>query len=108
MQKDFDQRFSSMQEQTELRFVSLEKRMDDRMDAQWNLTLVLITAIFGLIGFVVWDRKTALKPLEKRFERTAKDLEYDLDLESPQGSRLSRLFDALRELSLKDPPLATL
>nr|VFJ66989.1 MAG: hypothetical protein BECKDK2373B_GA0170837_11822 [Candidatus Kentron sp. DK] len=101
-----EKRMDAMQEQTNQRFASMERRMDDRMDAQWNLTLVMIAGIFGLIGFVVWDRKTALKPLERRFARIADDLERDLEIESPGGSRLTRLIAAAREFAPDDPRLA--
>ena len=102
MQKQTEQRMEAMQKQTEQRFLSVEKRMD----AQWNLTLALIMAIIGLVGFVIWDRKTALKPLERRFERIADELECDLGVASPEGSRLTRLIAALREISLDDPQLS--
>nr|VFJ88649.1 MAG: hypothetical protein BECKH772A_GA0070896_1001026 [Candidatus Kentron sp. H]VFJ90763.1 MAG: hypothetical protein BECKH772B_GA0070898_1001126 [Candidatus Kentron sp. H]VFJ96897.1 MAG: hypothetical protein BECKH772C_GA0070978_1000926 [Candidatus Kentron sp. H] len=92
-QQALQRQMEAMQKQTEQRFIALEKRMD----AQWTLTLVLIAAIFGLIGFVVWDRKAALKPLERHVARVADDLERDLDLRS---------MDALREVALDDPRLA--
>ena len=72
MQEQFDQRFSAMQAQIDQRFLAVDQRftsLEKRMDAQWNLTLILIAAIFGLIGFVAWDRKTAFKPLEQRLEK---------------------------------------
>ncbi|VFN03931.1 MAG: hypothetical protein BECKG1743E_GA0114224_106733 [Candidatus Kentron sp. G] len=97
-----EQRMEAMQKQTEQRFLSMEKHMD----AQWNLTLMLIMAIIGLVGFVVWDRKTALKPLERRFERIAHELERDLGVPSPEGSRLTRLIAALREIAPDDPKLS--
>ena len=100
--KQTEQRMEAMHEQTEQRFLSVEKRMD----VQWSLTLVLIMAIIGLVGFVVWDRKTALKPLERRFGRIADELEHDLGVPSPEGSRLTRLIAALREIAPDDPKLS--
>ncbi|VFM97409.1 MAG: hypothetical protein BECKG1743D_GA0114223_101533 [Candidatus Kentron sp. G] len=119
MEKRMDERFSAMDqrfvamekrmdlmgEQTGQQISSLEKRVDDRLDAQWNFTLILIAAIFGLIGFVVWDRKTAFKPLERRFTRIADTIERDLEPESPKGSRFARLMNVLRELAPDDPRL---
>ena len=102
MHKQTEQRMEAMHKQTEQRFLSMERRMD----AQWSLTLVLIMAIIGLVGFVVWDRKTALKPLERRFERIAHELERDLGVPSPEGSRLTRLIAALREIAPDDPKLS--
>ena len=116
MHKQIEQRFQAMeqrmeavQEQVEQRFQAMDQRflsMEKRMDAQWSLTLVLIMAIIGLVGFVVWDRKTALKPLERRFGRIAHELERDLGVPSPEGSRLTRLIAALREIAPDDPKLS--
>jgi len=80
--------------------------MSERMDAQWSLTMVLLCAILGLVGFVIWDRKTALRPLEKRLTRIEDHLEDDLEMDSPAGSRLNRLMEALRELAREDQRLA--
>nr|VFJ65044.1 MAG: hypothetical protein BECKDK2373C_GA0170839_11252 [Candidatus Kentron sp. DK] len=106
MENHTNDRFSAMEKRMDDRFVAMEKRMDERMDAQWSLTLVLIVAIFGLIGFVVWDRKTALSPLERRFARIAEELERDLETGNPKGSKLARLVEMLREMASKDPRLA--
>jgi len=71
-----DQRFQAVDQ----RFNALETRMDQRFDAMdaqneriRNLMLVviggimgLIAAIVGLIGYIIWDRKTTLHPLEQR------------------------------------------
>nr|VFJ93380.1 MAG: hypothetical protein BECKH772A_GA0070896_100567 [Candidatus Kentron sp. H]VFJ94100.1 MAG: hypothetical protein BECKH772B_GA0070898_100558 [Candidatus Kentron sp. H]VFK02275.1 MAG: hypothetical protein BECKH772C_GA0070978_100867 [Candidatus Kentron sp. H] len=85
---------------------AIQKQLDDRLDSLWNLTTIMLAAIFGLIGFVVWDRKTALKPLEERLQKITDDLERDLDLGSSEGSKLTRLMNALRELAPNDPRLA--
>nr|VFJ54443.1 MAG: hypothetical protein BECKDK2373B_GA0170837_104633 [Candidatus Kentron sp. DK] len=71
---------------------AMQRQIEQRIASLENLTLVLIAAIFGLIGFVVWDRKTALKPLEERLGRIENDLERDLDLKSSEGSRFTRLM----------------
>ncbi len=46
--EQMDQRFAAVDQ----RFDSLEKRLEFMQ----NLMLALIAGIFGLIGFVVWDR----------------------------------------------------
>lgn len=67
---------------------------------------MLIAGVFGLIGFVVWDRKTALRPLEQRMERLEGELHRDLELQHDEGSRLTRLVNVLREMAKKDEKLA--
>ncbi|MBF0458757.1 MAG: hypothetical protein HQK99_12785 [Nitrospirae bacterium] len=62
-----------------LRIDDTNKRIDDlnrRIDDLKGLSYVIIGGIFTLIGFVIWDRHTTLKPvvttvreLEKRFDR---------------------------------------
>lgn len=40
---------------------SLSKRIDDVM----NLLYVVIAGMIGLIGFVIWDRRTAITPVTR-------------------------------------------
>jgi len=68
--------------------------------------LVVIAGIFGLIGFIVWDRKTALRPLERRLDSLEKDLQNDLEIRHKDGSLMTRLVKALQELSKQDEKLA--
>jgi len=61
------------------------KRLEDKFDSyfMWGFGLVLMS-IFGLIGFVIYDRRTTLAPVENKTERIIK---------------------ALKEASEKDPVL---
>nr|VFK12545.1 MAG: hypothetical protein BECKLPF1236B_GA0070989_103716 [Candidatus Kentron sp. LPFa] len=106
MEKRMDERFSAMQEQMDQRFSALQKQMEHHMMMQWNLILALMVSILGLVGFVTWDRRTALKPLERRFTRIADEVEMDLGMDSPEGSKLARLVEALRGLAPEDRKLA--
>ncbi|SFU79972.1 hypothetical protein SAMN05216339_11410 [Nitrosomonas eutropha] len=64
--------------------------------------LVTIAGIFGLIGFIVWDRYSTLRPMDTRLKRLERDLEKDLELQSPEGSKLTRMLHTLRELAKED------
>jgi len=100
-----DKRFDAVDK----RFDAVDKRFDDvadKMDMIWNLMLVVIAGIFGLIGFIVWDRKTALRPLERRLDSLEKDLQNDLEIRHKDGSLMTRLVKALQELSKQDEKLA--
>lgn len=69
----------------ELRIIALEKRMDDlqtqmnRLESKfdnyfiWGFGMVIMS-IFGLMGFIVYDRRTALAPIEGKTERIVKAL----------------------------------
>lgn len=76
----------------EKRIDSLEKRIDDlRTFMLWGFG-ILFGDIGLLIGFVIWDRRTALQPAIKRIE----------ELERREKER----EEILREEAKKDPELA--
>lgn len=54
---------------------------------------VLFAGMFALIGFVLWDRRSALKPVRE-------DL-YDLE-----KNKVDRLIEVLREISADDPKVS--
>ena len=108
-QSKMDERFDTVNQ----RFESLESKMDARFESIedqfghiWGLMLVIIAGIFGLIGFIVWDRRTVLKPVEQRLDRMESYLEYDLEIRHDEGSRLTRLVKVLREMAREDERLA--
>ncbi|MCX7607503.1 MAG: hypothetical protein N2170_09630 [Bacteroidia bacterium] len=85
------------QEMAELR--SQLARMESRSDAQFYTLLSLIglmlASIAGLIGFILWDRRKALEPVEKEVSELRKD-----------SIKLSRLVQSLREYARTHPDLA--
>ena len=102
LEKFMNQRFEQMEKHNDTRFQAFEKRFSFLE----NLMMIAISGIFGLIGYIVWDRKTALRPLEKKLDKLEQDLQHDLELQSPEGSRLTRLIHALRELAKHDTKVA--
>jgi len=108
-----DQRFESLEQSINQRFESLEQSIDQRFDGIdkrfdfiSSLIIVMLAGIFGLIGFIVWDRKTALRPLEKRMEAFERDVQHDLELRHDKGSLLTRLVKSLQELAKQDEKVA--
>ena len=74
------------------------QRMNEQFDRFWNLMLVIIAGIMGLIGFVIWDRKTALRPLERRVALLEEQRDTD-----PQ---ITRVVSALREYAQSNDQFA--
>ncbi|MBK6618980.1 MAG: hypothetical protein IPG31_11690 [Nitrosomonas sp.] len=108
MQEQMDTRFTAMQKQMDHRFASIDQRfasIDQRFEFLQQLMLVMIAGVFGLIGFIVWDRYTTLRPMNERLRRIEEDLENDLELSAPDGSRLIRMMHTLRELAKEDKKL---
>jgi len=105
-----DQHFTALQEQIGQRFTAVDQRfeaVDRRLDFIQQLMLVTIAGIFGLIGFIVWDRYSTLRPMDTRLRRLEENLEHDLELQSPEGSKLTRMIHALRELAKEDKKIAS-
>ncbi len=74
---------------------SVNQRIDDinkRIDDLRDLIYVVIGGMIALVGFVIWDRRTALQPAVRK----NKELE----------ERQERIERALKELAKKDPDLA--
>ncbi|MBI5183639.1 MAG: hypothetical protein HY999_04685 [Nitrospinae bacterium] len=86
--EQIDKRF----EQIDKRFEQIERRIE-RLEniMMWGFGL-LFTAMMGLVGFVLWDRRTALAPAIRK----NKELE----------EREERLEHALKEYAFKNPELA--
>ena len=106
---DVNQRFDGVNQRFDgvnQRLDTIEKNSNIRFGRIWDLMLIIIAGIFGLIGFIVWDRKTALRPLEKRLDSLEKDLQHDLELRHEKGSLLTRIVQALQELAKQDKKLA--
>ena len=97
-----DHRFEAFQQQIDQRFEAVDKQFDKL----WTLMLVMIAGIFGLIGYIVWDRKTALRPVEQRIMALEAEFHRDLEIQHEDGSRLTRLVKVLREMAKSDEKLA--
>jgi len=85
---------------------SMEASFNQRFNFLENLIMVVIAGIFGLIGYIVWDRKTALRPVEERLIKLEQELHRDLEIQHEDGSRLTRLVKVLREMAKQDEKLA--
>jgi len=68
--------------------------------------LMTIVGIFGLISFIIWDRYSTLRPMDMRLRRLEENLEHDLELQSLEGSKLTRMIHTLRELAKEDKRVA--
>ena len=83
--RELEKRLNQRMDQT-------EKRLDQRIDNVINLQYVILAGIFALVGFVLWDRRTALAPAIKK----NKELE----------DKEEKIEKALKEYARKDPDLA--
>ena len=67
--------------------------------------------IIALIGYMIWDRKTAQEPLKVRLGKVETDIvviEEQLDIRNPSGTVVVRLIAALRKLAETDERVAAI
>ncbi len=112
-QRALNQRIDQLEKSVNQRFDDVNQRIDDvnqDIDGLQNIILVLfsaiITLIIALFGYIIWDRRTALRPLQDRIERIEQEIYRDLELQNEDGSRLTRLVKALREMAKTDEKIA--
>jgi len=97
-----EQRFEMIDKQFEAidkRFEAIEKRIDrieKRIDSLRGLMLwgfgILFMGMFALVGFVLWDRRTAIAPVQR-------DTKYLMEREE-------KLEQALKKYAIMEPKLA--
>mgnify|MGYP001563309216 CR=1 FL=1 len=64
MEVQMNERFESMNE----RFGSMNVRfesMDDKMDKLYTLLYFILGGVFGLIGLIMWDRRSYIRPVKE-------------------------------------------
>jgi hypothetical protein len=94
-----DGRFQSMEE----RFQGMEQSFNQRFDQIVQLMIGIVATFGGIvavaIGFVLWDRRTMIRPFETKTRVIEEELAQNKD-------KLHRLIDALRELAKQDGKIA--
>ena len=73
-----DKRIDDLSSNMETRFTDVDEkfdRLEDKFDSyfMWGFGMVLMS-IFGLIGFIIYDSRTTLAPVENKTERVIKAL----------------------------------
>ena len=103
---DLDRKLSQRIDDTNRRIDDTNQRISDLYDINLTMFAILAALITGLFGYIIWDRRTMMKPVQERLERLEKDIERDLELRNEHGSIPARLLNVLRELAKTDAKLA--
>ena len=80
------------------RISSLEKTM-------LTMFAALISMVAALLGYLIWDRRTMIRPVIERLDNLEVEVVRDLDLRHADGSRLTQQLKALREYARNDAKL---
>ncbi len=98
--EQIDKRF----EQIDKRFEQLEKRFERLEDLVWASIFAMFGSVFTLIGFILWDRRTYLKPIVSQME----ELKSQLEQQKNQSSKVQQVIDVLKEKAKDDDSLKEL
>ena len=86
---------------TNTRIEALDKSVDKRLDFMQSLLIIIIpliiTSVIGIVGFVLWDRQTTIKPIQ---EETKKELDK---LKAKEEKLEERLETALKKIAQIEP-----
>jgi hypothetical protein len=94
---EIDNRFA----QIDKRFEQIERRLDRLEDLFFNTTLILLGSMLTLIGFILWDRRTFLKPIENQLNEIR---EQTLS----NHEKTEKIIQLLKERALYDEQLKEL
>ena len=101
-----DRRADALFEAIDTRFEARDRRIDGLRQTMLALFGAMMALIVALFGYIAWDRRTMVRPLQERLDRIESELARDLELQHEEGSRLTRLLKVLREMAKTDPKLA--
>ena len=103
-----DQRFADMQASIDQRFAAVDQRLEALEKMLYfigTLIVTLIVGVFGLIGFIIWDRRSFVVPFEHRLQQVEHQL---AEFNKPKSrrtakSKLLTIPESIRELARRDP-----
>jgi hypothetical protein len=111
--RSIDKRFDDLNRSIDKRFEGVDKRFDSvnqRITDFQTTMLALAGGMFALIismfGYIAWDRRTYMRPIQERMDRYETILHKELDITNDAGSVLTRLVKALKELAKTDQKVA--
>ncbi|MEA2059227.1 MAG: hypothetical protein U9P10_01610, partial [Thermodesulfobacteriota bacterium] len=113
-QQALNQRISDLRSEMKAGQDAMNKRLDDLNQRISSLTYVMVT-MFGavvaliavLVGLMLWDRRTTVKPVVEKVNRLERDVSENLYLSDEFGLKVNRIIKALREIAATDDHFAT-
>jgi len=96
---EIEKKLITIETRTEARFEAVNQRFEEtnkRIDILLYVMIAILTGIFGLIGFVVWDRQVSLRPIKEESKEVKREVELLKDKEQ-------KIETALRNLANVEP-----
>ena len=113
--EDMNQRFEDMNQSFNQRFEDMNQSFNQRFESMQNLMLALFGSamafVLGMLGYIIWDRKTAQQPLKRRLynlENEVVEVEEQLEMKNPSGPVIARLVASFKQLAETDEKVAAI
>jgi prefoldin subunit 5 len=107
LSKSVDVRFDEANRRVDTRFDETNKRIDEinrKIDMLfnflWIISGVFTTITVATIGFAIWDRRTAIKPLDDRVRKIEDKEKVFIDALKKLAERDRELFELLKKYNL--------
>ncbi|SLM33169.1 conserved exported hypothetical protein [Desulfamplus magnetovallimortis] len=88
------------------RLDDLSARQADANDTMLVLFSSLIALIVALFGYILWDRRTMMKPVSEKLHQFEREVRTNLELNHSEGSLLKRQLQVMKKYAEKNPEFA--
>lgn len=89
-----EQEIKSLRNEMNTKFEGIDIKFEaqqKQLDNMYVLLFFILGAVFSLIGFVIWDRRTALKPVQREQEKIVRALSEYSKKHSDLGEILKKV-----------------
>ncbi|MBF0201640.1 MAG: hypothetical protein HQK66_10075, partial [Desulfamplus sp.] len=99
-------RISDLREEMKSGQESLAQRIDDSNSTMLVLFTSLIALIAVLFGYLIWDRRTMMKPVAEKLQSFEHQVVNDLDLNHSDGSLVNRQLKVMKKYAGRNTEFA--
>ena len=110
--EDLNKRFDALNRTMNARFEGVNKRLDDMHQTTLALFGTLVSLIVALFGYIAWDRRTLVRPLQEKLnvleQNQIRETQNLQKTASYLKSHVQNIVSVLRKMAQEDKRLASL
>ena len=103
--EDMNKRFEDMNKRFEMMNENMNKRfeaVDKRFEFISNILSAMVAGIFGLIGFMIWDRNSSIQKAREKTKQDCQKYISEIDLKKADKDYVSKIVKAINEVLATD------
>ena len=95
-----NERITSLEKQMNIKFESQQGQIDDlKIMFRWGFS-ILITLMLFILGYIIWDRRTALNPIRKMVEQDRIEVEKIKSVLKEMGESDQKIAEILKRTAM--------